>query len=197
MLSLNFNFNYDQMKKLIVLSILLNLIFQINAFSQKKLKSGKIDVVVLDQFIPSSSITVLADNDPLMIRSEIEGEFMFSDIKLKVISPSVAQRTISAESNVSGQLSNSGNALEGSINQKTTIDTQETITVPTVYALTFEYSYNPATGGLMNFSGEIVDLKNGEIVVKFRRQGSSSIGYGVSKKKVIADLVEAIKSLSK
>ena len=116
---------------------------------------------------------------------------------MKVISPSAAQRTISAESQSSGQLSNSGKALEGTLNKKITIDTQETIRIPTVYALTFEYTYNPVTSGLMNFSGEIVDLMDGEIVVKFRRQGSSGVGYGVSKKNIIADLVKAINDLSK
>ena len=184
------------MKKAISLIVLFTLVFQANVYSQKKSKSGKIDVVVLDEFVPSSSITILADNDPLMIRSEIESELMFSEINLKVISPTAAERTISAESKSSASINSTGQNLEVKSDQKVTVDTQESITLPTVYALTFEYSYNPATGGLMNFSGEIIDLRDGAIVVKFRRQGSAGFGYGVSKKNIISELVSAIIELS-
>jgi len=185
------------MKKVICLIALSMLAFQVTVHAQKKSKNGKIDVVVLDQFVPSSSITILADNDPLMIRSEIESELMFSEIKLKVISPTAAERTISADSKRSASINSTGGNLEVTSEQKVTVDTQPTISIPTVYALTFEYNYNPATGGLMNFAGEIIDLRDGTIVVKFRRQGSSSIGYGVSKKNIISELVKAIIELSK
>jgi hypothetical protein len=184
------------MKKTISLIVLFTLFFQANVFAQKKSKSGKIDVVVLDEFVPSSSITIMADNDPLMIRSKIESELMFSEINLKVVSPTAAERTISAESKSTGSINSTGKGSEGRSDQKISVDTQETILLPTVYALTFEYNYNPATGGLMNFSGEIIDLRDGTIVVKFRRQGSSGFGYGVSKKNIISELISTIIELS-
>jgi len=181
------------MKKLSTLVILSAVLFSSSAYSQKskKLKYG-IQVMVLDDFNPNSSITVFnSGNDPLRLRDLIEGELMFSSSQLKVISPQLARETVSA----TNDLNISENGSETDIRQKVEVQTQSVTKLASVYALSFSYTYNTETRGLMSFNGQIVDLSDGAIVVKFRRPGGS-LGYGKSKKKIVKIIIDEINRLT-
>ena len=157
----------------------------------QKLKYG-IEVIVLDNFNPNSSITVFYDgNDPIGLRDAIEGELMFSSSQLKVISPQLARQTVSATNDVDI----SENGSNANMNQKVEVETETVTTLASLYAFTFSYTYNPETYGLMGFNGQIVDLNDGAIVVKFRKPGGS-IGFGKPKKKVVRTIIAEINRLS-
>ena len=84
-----YNKQKNIMKNLSVLMVLFAVLFSSTTYAQKskKLKYG-IQVMVLDDFNPNSSITVFSSGkDPLGLRDLIEGELMFSSSQLKVISP--------------------------------------------------------------------------------------------------------------
>ena len=156
----------------------------------------KVDIIVLDEFEPNSSLTIVSrGNDPLMIRDYIENEFMFSDIEMKIISPTLAQETIKLSNDINVDL-DVNSKIGGNINQTIEVQTKPTIKITTVYSLTFKYTYNAVTGGLKDFSGQIIDMKDGSIVVKFRREGKA-FGYGTSKSKIIKKIVQNISKLSK
>jgi len=181
------------MKKLSTLVILFAVLFSSTAYSQKskKLKYG-IQVMVLDDFNPNSSITVFnSGKDPLGLRDLIEGELMFSSSQLKVISPQLARETVSA----TNDLNISENGSKTDIKQKVEVQTKSVTKLASIYALSFSYTYNPETRGLMSFNGQIVDLSDGAILVKFRRPGGS-IGYGKSKKKIVKIIIEEINRLT-
>lgn len=181
------------MKNLSVLMVLFAVLFSSTTYAQKskKLKYG-IQVMVLDDFNPNSSITVFSSGkDPLGLRDLIEGELMFSSSQLKVISPQLARETVSATNDVN--ISENGSKTD--MNQKVEVQTKSVTKLASVYALSFSYTYNIETRGLMSFNGQIVDLSDGAILVKFRRPGGS-IGYGKSKKKIVKIIIEEINRLS-
>ena len=179
--------------------IVVLILFTVNdSFAQKKKKKNKtaVDVIVLEDFKPNSSITVMGgDKDPLMLRDLIESELMFSGSSLKIISPTAARKTISASNNIDVDV-DLDKKVEGNINQQVEIQTEAVTTVASVYALTFRYTYNPNTGGLMNFTGQIINMRDGAVLVKFRRQNSSSFGLGVAKAKLVSAVVAEIIRLS-
>jgi hypothetical protein len=181
------------MKNLSVLMVLFAVLFSSTTYAQKskKLKYG-IQVMVLDDFNPNSSITVFSSGkDPLGLRDLIEGELMFSSSQLKVISPQLARETVSATNDVN--VSENGSDID--MNQKIEVQTKSVTQLASVYALSFSYTWNPETYGLMGFNGQIVDLADGAILVKFRKPGGS-IGFGKGKKKVVAIIIEEINRLS-
>ena len=164
------------------------LLISINSYSQKK---TNVDVIAIENFNDNSSITIISGGkDPLMIRDLIESEIMFSSLNFKVLSYNMVKKTIELKNNININLSEKNGDTTGSINQSVELDTEGTLKVKSFYGLTFSYTYNPETAGLMQFYGQIVNIETEEVMVKFKRTKGGSFGYGVSKKKVIASLVK-------
>lgn len=172
-----------------IFSLYLILAFQV-AMAQK---NKNIEVMVLDSFNPNSSLTVLElENDPLMLGKQIEDELMFSSSKLKIISPLAAKEVIKMETRTEIDLSNNTQVI---VDEDVTLQVEPSTIVASLYALSFTYNWNRETGGLMRFSGEIVNMRDGTIVCKFRRN-TGNIGFGMKSKKAVAEIVKQIISLS-
>ena len=167
----------------------------ISVYSQKK---TNVDVIALDSFNNNSSLTIVSGKkDPLMIRDLIESEIMFSSLNFKILSSQMVKKSIELKNKTNINISEKNGETNGNLNQSIELDTEPSLKIKSFYALSFSYTYNPETAGLMQFYGQIINIETEEIIVKFKRSKGGSFGYGVSKKKVIASLIKNLTEATK